>query len=171
LIERTKRTKGLLAALAVTALVVSVAAVALAHDDGGRSAPSQPAPTEDPVARSDVPEGPYVDFCPTPEQTEAHLKQYGFDYKPTVLCTREGQIPEAPRGGDGDEDNLADSDRMARQDAEIRSSKRLPDLDNNPGTIEAELPNGQRLQIVPYTDDPERFRGMTPREFMDLVDP
>lgn len=38
----------------------------------------------------DLPEGPYIDFCPSTEQIEAHLEQYGFDYKPTVACAEDG---------------------------------------------------------------------------------
>lgn len=144
----TKRTKGLLAALAVAALGVLLAAVALAQDEssGGQAAPSANA------TQSDVPEGPYVDFCPTPEQTETHLKLYGFDYKPTVACTREGQAPpptpeqRADTARDPDEGLSAD-ERIARLKQVLLTSRPAPDPDGDPSTIEGVTANGRRFEI------------------------
>lgn len=162
--ERRKRTKGSLVAVAVTALVVSVTAVALAHDDGGGG---QPAPSADPAqsADSDVPEGPYVDFCPTLEQTEAHLKQYGFDYKPTVFCGSEDGGGGTTTGSDWDD--LPASEREERENALLKSAEPAPDKDGDPTTIEGTLPDGRPIVISVSTSTPEKFEGMTPAEYVE----
>jgi hypothetical protein len=154
--------------LLVVAIAAAPGGLAIAQIGSDDSQPS-PKSKERGVG---VPEGPFVDFCPTPEQVESHLQIYGFDYKPTVACSSEGQIVQPDGAANPDElDDLPDSVRMERQDALLRSAERLPDLDNNPGTIEVRLPDGTEGQIIIYTDDSERFRNLTPAEFMDLVNP
>lgn len=119
-----------------------------------------------------VPRGPYVDFCPTPEQTEAHLIVYGFDYKPMVACTREGEVIPA-QGPDvsGAHANERDPVALDREKAFLKSLRRGPDTDGNPATIESVGPDGEDVVILIQTGDPEQFRGMTPAEFAEKVYP
>lgn len=120
------------------------------------------------------PRGPFVDFCPTPEQVEAHLEEYGFDYKPKRVCGIEGEVE---RGGPGmvqdnpGRDHESDQAAMAREKALLKSLTRGPETDGNPATIEAVTPEGEEVQIIVQTSDPSLFEGMTPAEFAEQVYP
>ncbi len=116
-----------------------------------------------------LPAGPEVDFCPTQAQAEAHLAQYGFDDKPTVPCGVDGQVVpagEIPVGAEIDVP-LSPAVVKARDDAFLRTLMPLPDSDGDPSTIEGLTPEGGEAAIFVQTTDPERFRGMTPRQFAD----
>ena len=123
------------------------------------------------------PRGPFVDFCPTPEQVEDHLAEYGFDYKPTVPCTdgvqRESTAaaarhPDPPERGAANE---TDPQAKAREKAFLKSLTRGPEEDGNPATIEAVAPDGEEVTIIIQTSNPELFRGMTPAEWAERVYP
>lgn len=127
--------------------VISIAALAAARND------------------TDVPEGPEVDFCPTQEQAEAHLEQYGFDYKPTVEC-------DVPEEGDGDpsgepapDDNLSSDEADAYYDEQLRAAEPLPDSDGDPTTIEGKLPDGREVTVIVEAGNPEEFEGMDIDEY------
>jgi hypothetical protein len=141
----------LASASATFALIWSWSAVAQDHDD--------------------LPPGPYIDFCPSQEQAEAHLQQYGFDYKPTVACTSEGEAPVSDASGSADleDQELSDEQRDANEKALLMSARRAPDSDGDPATMEATLPDGRQITIFISTDNPERYRGMTPAEFAEEV--
>ncbi|MEX0755303.1 MAG: hypothetical protein WD556_09365 [Actinomycetota bacterium] len=111
-----------------------------------------------------VPEGPYVDFCPTTEQIEAHLEKYGFDYKPTVPCGEGGQ--ELATDG-----NTVEPEEEAEEKAFLESARRAPDTDGDPATMEIKLPDGEEGVIYINTDNPERYKDMTPAEFAEEVYP
>lgn len=115
-----------------------------------------------------TPKGPYVDFCPTLEQTEAHLAEYGFDYKPTVVCGEDGKVISSDTGSD---DVLTDSEAFAQDKALLKSAKRLPDTDGDPATMEIELPDGSKGVIYINTGDPEHYRDMSPAEFAEEMYP
>lgn len=122
---------------------------------------------------SDIPKGPSVDFCPTPEQTEAHLKIYGFDYKPTLTCLRDGEAPpptpeqQADTASDPDA-GLSPADRLARLKQELLDSKPASTEDGDPLTLEGVNADGERFQLE-IQGDPETFRGMTPEEFAKML--
>jgi hypothetical protein len=119
-----------------------------------------------------LPKGPYVDFCPSAEQAEAHQKKYGFDYKPTVPCTREGGLPpQAPSAGAEPSDPESDKAAKAREKAFLRSLRRTPDTDGDPATIESVDPDGREVVIIIQTSEPELFKGMTPAEFAEKAHP
>jgi hypothetical protein len=123
------------------------------------------------------PRGPFVDFCPTPEQVEEHLAEYGFDYKPTVPCTNGVQQrssnaaavnPDPPEQGAANE---SDPEAKAREKAFLKSLRRGPETDGNPATIEGIAPDGEEVTIIIQTSNPELFRGMTPAEWAEKVYP
>ncbi len=118
-----------------------------------------------------LPAGPHVDFCPTLEQAEAHLAQYGFDYKPTVACGSEGEVSVPPGSGVGANSpaDLPDPDAWEREKAFLESVRPAPDADNDPRTIEGIAPDGAPVTILIQTSDPELFKGMTPAEFAERV--
>lgn len=125
-------------------------------------------PTERP------PRGPHVDFCPTPEQVEQHLREEGFDYKPTRLCSVEGEVQRPGPGmaeGTPGRDHESDQAAMAREKALLKSLTRGPEKDGNPATIEAITPEGEEVTIMIQTSDPSLFEGMTPAEFAEEVYP
>jgi len=121
------------------------------------------------------PEGPYVDFCPTAEQVEAHQREYGFDYKPTVACTSKGELvpAEASSSDASAEPGGQESDEAAkaREKAFLESLRRAPDTDGNPATIESVDPDGREVVIIIQTGEPELFKGMTPAEFAEKAYP
>jgi len=132
------------------------------------------AKAESPISNSaePLPPGPYVDFCPTPEQAEAHLALYGFDYKPTVACSREGEVA-AGQSSDASRAraNERDPEAQKREKTFLQSLRRGPDTDGDPATMEAVGPDGEEVLILIQTGDPEQFRGMTPAEFASRVYP
>ncbi|MDP9069268.1 MAG: hypothetical protein M3N53_13115 [Actinomycetota bacterium] len=150
--------------MAVAAALGLTSVFGLAHAQPGQSG----SPGERP------PKGPYVNFCPTPDQVEAHLAEYGFDYKPTVACTAEGQIGPsssgegAPDPGSAEEANNA---AMAREKAFLKGLTPGVDADGDPTTLEGIGPDGQEVVIFVQTTQPERFEGMTPAEFAEQVYP
>ncbi len=140
----------------VTLVVVAIAGgLALAGVMGVASAGSD----------ANLPEGPFIDFCPTAEQIEAHLAQYGFDYKPTVTCGEEGiQLPA------GDPVSpMSDAEVEAHDRAVLEGAKRAPDTDGDPASMEVVLQDGSTAVIFIQTDNPEQFKGMTPAEFVKAV--
>jgi hypothetical protein len=120
-----------------------------------------------------LPKGPYVDFCPTPEQTAAHMEQYGFDYKPTVPCTADGEVEVAPGQAErqATQAPVPETVQRAREKSDMSRMRRAPDTDGNPATLEAVTPEGEPVTIYIQTSEPERFRGMTPAEFARKVYP
>jgi hypothetical protein len=123
------------------------------------------AQTDQPVSTSP---GPSVDFCPTLDETEAHLAEYGYDYKPTVTCGRDGEVQAS---GPSDEEVLSDSEAQAREKELLTSAIPGPDFDGDPTTIEGILPDGTTLIITVATNDPKHYEGMTPAEFAEEVYP
>lgn len=117
------------------------------------------------------PRGPFVDFCPTAEQTEAHLIEYGFDYKPTVACTSEGEVQGSSSDAPADQ-SAQESDEawMARDKAFLQSLKPGPDRDGDPSTIEGVAPDGAPVTIF-IQGEPGWFGEMTPAEFAELMYP
>jgi hypothetical protein len=118
-----------------------------------------------------VPRGPYVDFCPSPEQVAAHAEKYGFDYKPTVSCTADGEVESTAAEGQAPPAAVPDAVARAREKSELSRLRRAPDTDGNPATIESVTPEGDEVVIIIQTSEPERFRGMTPAEFADKAYP
>ena len=113
----------------------------------------------------EVPKGPSIDFCPTTEQIESHLAQYGFDYKPTVSCTEDGvELTGAPA-----EEQLTAAEVEAQDRASLKGASRGPDVDGDPRTMEVVYPDGSGATILISADNPERFKDMTPAEFLELV--
>lgn len=127
------RPRGLLVGLGAT-VAIAFAAIGIAT-----AQESEPEP---------VPEGPEIAFCPSQEQSEAHLAQYGFDYKPTVACEGEelAAKPVEPMPDDPDGDLGGDA-LMEKMADELSRAEPLPDSDDNPNTLEGELPSGRRIEI------------------------
>jgi hypothetical protein len=164
-IERTKRTKALLAVLAVVALVASLTAAAIAQDDGSGG---QAAAPQDTSNNADVPKGPYVDFCPTLEQTEAHLKLYGFDYKPTVACTAEGKVAPSSSPVPADpEDALSDEEACKKEKADLLDAQPLPDDDGDPTTLRGKHPDGGEfiMGVMASEAYAQKLQGMDIHDF------
>jgi hypothetical protein len=164
LVKRHLVATGVALVVLVTAVGVAVAAA------GGGDSPESP---ESGVRGEGVPEGPFVDFCPTPEQVEAHLDKYGFDYKPTVPCTVEGE-PAAPTpvqledtAADPDEDVSA-KERCALAKDRWLSGKPLPDADDDALSIEYETADGQETAVQVF-GDPKVHEGMSIDEFARSV--
>jgi hypothetical protein len=139
------------------------AAIALAGVGDGKTASSPEAGVRD----DGVPEGPFVNFCPTPEQVESHLKLYGSDYKPTnIACTREGEASvrssDKPPSGD---DELTGKAADEYHDALIESARPAPDGDGDPTTIAGILPDGRAVIIFNSTSDPDKFAGVDIDEY------
>jgi len=124
-----------------------------------------------PAEEADLPAGPSVDFCPSPEQTEAHFAKYGFDYKPTLACTREGEVESSETTTGTSTDDLADELLQAEEKALLKSARPARDDDGNPATIEGVLPDGREILIIVQTEHPEEYEGMTPSGFADRYYP
>ena len=118
-----------------------------------------------------VPRGPYVDFCPSPEQVAVHAEKYGFDYKPTVSCTADGEVESAEAERQAPPVAVPDAVARAREKAELSRLRRGPERDGDPATIEGVTPEGDEVVIIIQTSEPERFRGMTPAEFAERAYP
>lgn len=111
-----------------------------------------------------VPEGPFIDFCPTTEQIEAHLQQYGFDYKPTVACTEDGvELPA------GDDDALTAAESEAQLRAALDGATIGPDKDGDPRTVDLVLADGSGGTIFINADDPKEYEDMTIEEVRRMV--
>jgi hypothetical protein len=107
-----------------------------------------------------VPQGPEVDFCPTPEQVEEHFKLYGFDYKPTVSCTREGEVkPAGQLLPDDPDEALSDKEACEREKDLLLSAVPLRLHDHNPRTLYGRLPDGREI-IVGIMGEVEKGRSI-----------
>ncbi len=108
-----------------------------------------------------------MDFCPTPEQIEAHLDAYGFDYKPTVACSRDGEVgtPKPPYADDPDE-SLSTAEVVERVKQELLNARAAPNPDGDPTTIEYVTADGRRVEIETFGDP--RADDMTPAEFAKM---
>jgi hypothetical protein len=104
-------------------------------------------------------EGRFIDFCPTTEQTEAHLQQYGYDYKPTVVCGEDGQ--EAVTSGSS---RPIDTEQLLREWREaLLHSTRALDTDGDPLSMEIILPDGTETTIQIF-GNADVFKNMTPQD-------
>lgn len=119
-------------------------------------------------ASADLPRGPYIDFCPTTEQIEAHLSEFGFDYKPTVPCGEDGK--EAPPGPGDEEQPDSEEELFAAEKQTLLTATRAPDKDGDPLTMEIVLADGTRTTIF-IMGDPKLFKDMTPTEYAELIYP
>lgn len=147
----------------LAAVAPAIVAVAIAQTDGTEAGDSSAAP-ESGTPGVGVPEGPYVDFCPNPEQVDAHLERYGTDYKPTVDCgPDDGAAPIDPTRSD--DDDLPDAVRRAKEKTDLLASRPGQDVDGDPTTIEGVSPDGRDFVISVATTNPQLYRGMTPAEF------
>ena len=158
--------KGRVRALAIAtgSAVVTIALVMMAT--AGSGATPQQAGDAQPADQTGLPEGPFIDFCPTTEQIEAHLDKYGFDYKPTVPCGENGQ--ELAVGGGSkpvDEEELFESRKK-----DLLSATLAPDADGNPLTMEIILADGTAA-ILFIDEVPELYEDMTPAEYAELTYP
>lgn len=131
---------------------------------------AQGEPADDALGRStgQVPAGPEVDFCPSAEQIQEHLRTHGFDYKPTVPCTADGRaVRPAPDPEDAaySDEQLSKQERQARRKGMLQSARRLPDSDGDPATLEGVLPDGRKFVIFVSTNDPERYKDMAFDQF------
>jgi hypothetical protein len=157
--KRRGRLLALLLALVVAAAVITVVAGAGARDTQTTTSGTDSAA---------IPAGPEVDFCPSPELTQAHWKEHGFDDKPIVFCgPDDGQ--DKPQPGLVDEDDFSAAQREAAEQALLKSAKPAADDDGDPTTIEGVLPHGRPIVISISTSDPDRFKGMTPAEYAELA--
>jgi hypothetical protein len=152
-------------ALSLMLVIGAVAGLATAQTRGGDS-PTSP---ESGVRGVGVPEGPFIDFCPAPEQVDLHMQVYGFDYKPTVACNREGefqaQTPE--QGADAAQDpdeGLSAAETCKLDKANLLSAKPLPDR----GPFEGVLPDGREI-VVQVFGDPESLKGQTLRDLANVL--
>ena len=168
----------LVAAAVGVAVLVGAVGVAIAQTGGSDSSgPARDGAVEGNSAASPesgergvgVPRGPFIDFCPSAEQTEAHLKQYGFEYKPVgVACNREGEVaPPATPIPDDPDDSLSDKEACERDKQELLSAEPLDDHDGDPTTLRGRLPNGAEVivGITASKDYAEKLRGMNIREY------
>lgn len=110
----------------------------------------------------DVPKGPVIDFCPTVKQSEAHLEQFGFDYKPDPpnggVCSRDGLVmpPEDPIKEPAEQS----PEELCREEKrEYVASKPLPDEDRDPLTFDGETPDGNIVSVM-IDGDPAAFKGI-----------
>jgi len=153
---RGRRVLGLL----VLVLFGTAAAVAVAWGGGA----------EGTAATSDVPEGPEVNFCPTPQQTEEHLKAYGFDYKPTVSCTADGQVDSAPAQDPAEpadpDSGLSQPERDQQEKQALLNARAVPS-DGDTCTIDGEYRDGEKVGILLMGPCPTEE--VTPQEFADGV--
>lgn len=86
---------------------------------------------------SDGVAGGKVAYCPSPEQTEAHLRATGTDYKPTRACNRGGAVaPPAQRAARHPDEGLTNAEACRRDKAQFAKAKPLPDKDGRPETLE-----------------------------------
>jgi hypothetical protein len=111
--------------------------------------------------------GPFIDYCPTLEQTEAHFSEYGFDYKPTVPCGENGEelsVVAEPSETPSEEEIFASEKQM------IATAKRAPDRDGDPLSFELILADGRETTIE-IDGNPDFFEGMTPRELAEVLYP
>jgi len=115
-----------------------------------------------------VPEGPFVDFCPSPEQTEEHLERYGFDAKPTVPCSADGEVapPQDPIPDDPDDD-LSSAERLQQEKEDLLSAQPLPDPTGEGCAVRGEKPDGEIIEIQLMVCQP----GLTLDEFIEQVYP
>ena len=151
-------------AIGVASAVVTFALVSLATAGWGATTPPSEATAVD---ESGVPEGPFIDFCPTQEQIEAHLEKYGFDYKPSVACAEDGK-ELAP--ADDAEEGVSEEELFASEKQALLTATRAPDTDGDPLTMEIILADGTRTTIF-IDGDPKLFKDMTPAEYAQIVYP
>jgi len=113
-----------------------------------------------------IPPGPRIDFCPTTEQIEAHLEEYGFDYKPTVVCGENGEElgPSEPV------DEEAEEAKAELRKSDLLSATRVADNDGDPLTMEIVLKDGTEATID-IDGDPKIFKDMTPAELAEVIYP
>jgi hypothetical protein len=109
--------------------------------------------------------GPIIDYCPTTEQIEVHLAEYGFDYKPTVVCGEDGDKVSDERGETDPADVSYDTAKQA-----IRTATRAPDADGDPLTVELVLADGAKKTITIF-GDPKFIEGLTPAELAEVLYP
>jgi hypothetical protein len=117
------------------------------------------------AAGPDIPRGPSIDFCPTTEQIEAHLEEYGFDYKPTVACGEDGQ--EFTGTTQAGEAEVSEAARFEQERERLLTAKRGPDVDGDPRTIEIIYSDGTEAGIIVQTDNPEYWDKLTPKELAE----
>lgn len=157
------RTKAL--AIATGSAIITFSLVALATAGSGAS--PREADTQA-VDQTGLPEGPFIDFCPTMEQIDAHLDKYGFDYKPTVPCGENGE--ELKTSADEQGDLMSEQELNDARKQELLSATLAPDKDGSPLTMEMILADG--TEAVLFIDgDPEVYKDMTPAEYAELTYP
>jgi hypothetical protein len=156
-------------ALSLMLVIGAVAGLATAQTRGGDS----PTTPESGVRGVGLPKAPFVDFCPTPEQVEQHMQVYGFDYKPTVACNREGefqaQTPE--QGADAAQDpdeGLSAAETCKLDKTHFLSAKPLPDRDGDAAPFEGVLPDGREI-VVQVFADPASLKGQTLRDLANVL--
>jgi hypothetical protein len=110
--------------------------------------------------------GPSIDYCPTPEQVEAHFEEYGFDYKPTVPCGENGEeLPPVEEPPAPSEEELFSQEKEAIATATI-----APDADGNPLTIELVLADGSKATMF-VDGNPKVYKDITPAELAEVLYP
>lgn len=120
-------------------------------EPGSRARPELIAFEDQERYRPGVPRGPAIDFCPTPEQTEQHLKLYGFDYKPRprdgLACSSEGAwTPPGPPYPPDPDESLSEREICEQEKREFLEARPLPSED--PLTLLGEKPNGGTTGII-----------------------
>lgn len=110
----------------------------------------------------DVPRGPVIDFCPSPEQIDAHLAEYGFDYKPQppngAVCSRDGEV-RAPSDPAEDPTPVSEEERCRDQRQAYLESEPLPDEDNDPLTFYGRKRNGGSVGVS-IDGEPKALEGV-----------
>jgi hypothetical protein len=111
----------------------------------------------------DIPPGPSIDFCPTIEQIEAHLEEYGFDYKPTVPCGENGEELTGRESSAESESSVSmDQSREDLRQA-LLTARLAPDEDGDPLTMEIVLEDGSEATVHIF-GDASLFEDVTPAE-------
>jgi hypothetical protein len=151
-----RRGRVLVAFSLVLVIGAAAAGLAIAEMDGGDSSTSP----ESGVRGVGLPKGPFVDFCPTPGQVDLHMQVYGFDYKPTVACNREGERPAPTREQRADaaqdpDEGLSAAETCKIDKAYFLNAKPLPG-----GAFEGVLPDGSEI-VVQVFGDPASLKRQT----------
>jgi len=127
-------------------------------DPGSRAEPRLIPFEEQETFRPGVPDDPYIDFCPTPEQAEAFAERSGgLDLKPSppegAGCGRDGQyrLPEELQTSDPRE-SLSEEELCQQDKQSLLEAQPIPSDD--PLTLQGETSDGREVG-VDLDADPE----------------
>ena len=178
--SRRKRALGMGASVAAIGLIV-VAAIAIAHDSAAPELEADPAAGPERISfqeqenfQAGVPDDPYIEFCPTPEQVEAFAERSGgLDLKPNppdgIGCSRTGAwLPPDPPNPDDPVDRLSEEKECKHLKDELSGVTPLPKGDD-PRHLDGRRADGSEVGII-VQGPAKNFEDVDIQDFADGLD-